>query len=141
MWQHIIYNMCAILSYNSAAYSVWLLDSNLTSFQSCQVIIQKLQYVNNIIQIDEFTAQSILPYLDIEAPVAARPFTEHRSSLPTVLFTNIPVELNAKPVFNFIKRRINNSNGQRTVGLKKKKAIKQKSYEVPIKMQLNIIVK
>lgn len=55
--------------------------------------------------------------LDIEAPVAARPFTEHRSSLPTVLFTNIPVELNAKPVFNFIKRRINNSNGQRTVGL------------------------
>ena len=139
--------MCAILSYNSAAYSaanvmcLSLLDSNLTSFQSCQVIVQKLQYVNNIIQIDKFTAQSISPYLDIEAPVPARPFTEHRSSLPTVLFTNIPVELNAKPVFNFIKRRITNSNGQRTVGLKKKKAIKQKSYEVPIKMQLNIIVK
>lgn len=72
-----------------------------------------------IIQIDVFTAQSILPYLAIEAPVEARPFTEHRSSLPTVLFTNIPVELNAKPVFNFIKRRITNSNGQRTVGLKK----------------------
>lgn len=118
---------------------VWLLDSNLTSFQSCQVIVQKLQYVNNIIQIDEFTAQSILPYLDIEAPVAARPFTEHRSSLPTVLFTNIPVELNAKPVFNFIKRRINNSNGQRTVGLKKKKQLNRKVMKYPLKCSLTLL--
>ena len=73
-----------------------------------------------IIQIDVFTAQSIL-YLDIEATVEARPFTEHRSSLPTVLFTNIPVELNVKPIFNFISRRIANSNGQRTVGLEKER--------------------